>query len=161
VTVRGVGVETASESEPNFMEAELAVGMLEDFPALIWCKGSSQVVTERAELELGVQEAAKVSSENHAAGHFELRISELVDSNPSSSAEENDDRSSKTLMRKVLKKRESRTKPTDYIYKNHNPAGRKTAIQKFVVDVAVIGAEDGLAAEEPADDGEAGIQKWN
>jgi hypothetical protein len=49
--------------------------MLQDRPALIWCNGSSEVVTKCAELELGVQMAAKVSSEHYAASHFELRIS--------------------------------------------------------------------------------------
>jgi hypothetical protein len=114
-TVRGVRVETASGFESNFIEPELGVRMLEDFPALLWCNGSGQVVTEHAELELGVQKAAEVSTENKAAGHSELRISEVLDANPSSSAEENDNRSSKTLMRKALKERESRAEPTDYI----------------------------------------------
>ena len=85
----------------------------------------------------------------------------MLDANPSSGAAENDDRSSKTLMHKALKERESRAKSTDYIYKDDNPAGRETAGQKLVVDMAVIGAEDGLASEETADDGEAGIQKRN
>ena len=161
MTVRSVGVETAYEFESNFIESELAVSMLEDFPALIWCNSRSQVVTECAELELGVQLAAEVSSENQAAGHFELRVSELLDANPSSGAEENDNRPSKTLIRKALEKRESRAKPTDYIYKDDNPAGRETAGQKLMVDMTVIGAEDGLASEETADDGEAGIQEWN
>lgn len=115
MTVRSVSVETASKFESNFIEAELAVSMLEDFPALIWGNGSSQVFTERAEPEFGVQEAAEVPSENNSAGHFELRISEAVNSNPSCSAEEDDDRSPKTLMRKALHKRDSRTKPADYI----------------------------------------------
>ena len=29
------------------------------------------------------------------------------------------------------------------------------------MDVAAIGAEDGLVSEETADDGEPGIEKWN
>ena len=161
MTVHSVGVETAAEFESNFIEAELAVSMFEDFPALIWCNGRSQVVTERAELELGVQAATKGSSENNPAGHSELRVSEVLDANPSSSAEENDDRSSRTLMHEGLKQRESRAEPTDCIYKNDNPAGRETAGQKLVVDVAAVGAEDGLASEETAGDGEAGVQKWD
>src|SRR6266853_6618721 len=161
MTIRSLGVETASEFESNFIEAEFAVSMSEDFPAPVWCNGSGQVVTERAELELGVQVKAEVSSENNAAGHIELCVSEMLDANQSSSTKENDDRSSKTLMRKALKERESRAKPTDHIHKNDNPPGRETAGQKLVVDVTVIGAADGLASEETADDGEAGIQKWN
>ena len=161
VTVRGVRVETASGFESNFIEPELAVRMLEDFPALCWCNGSGQVVTEHAELELGVQKAAEVSTENKAAGHSELRISEVLDANPSSGTKENDDRSSKTLMRKALKERESRAEPTDYIYKKDNPAGREAAGQKLVVDVAVVSTEDGLASEEPASDRNSSIQKWN
>ena len=161
MTVRSVGVETASKFESNFIKAEIAVSMLEDFPALIWRDGSSQSLTERAELELGVQLAAEVSSENQAAGHSELGVFEVMDANPSSSAEENDDRSSKTLMGKVLKERESRANSTSYIYEDDDPAGREAAGQKLVVDVAVIGAEDGLSPEETADDGDAGIQKWN
>lgn len=161
MTVCCVGVETASKFESNFIEAELAVCMLEDFPALIWCNGSIQVDTERAELKLRVQVTTEVSSENHAAGHSELRVSEMLDGNPRSGAEENDDRSSKTFMEKALEERESRAKSTDYVYKDDDPAGRETAGQKLVVDVAVIGAEDGLTSEETADDGEAGIQERN
>jgi hypothetical protein len=161
MTVRCVGVETATEFESNFIEAELAVRMLKDFPTLFCCNGSSQLVTECVELEFGVQEAAEVSSESHAARHSELGVSEVLDANPSSGTAENDDRSSKTLMNKTLKERESRTESTDYVYKKDDPARRETARQKLVVDVAVIGAKDGLASEETADDGEAGIQKWN
>src|ERR1700680_2214422 len=123
MSVRSVIVETTSAFESNFIEAELAVSMLEDFPALIWCNGSSQVATERVELELGVQAAAKGSSENNAAGHSELCVSEMLNANPNSSAKENDDLSSKTLMRKALKERESRAKSADYIYKDDDPAG--------------------------------------
>jgi hypothetical protein len=161
MTVRSVSVEAASEFESNFIEAELAVSMLEDFPALVWCSGSSHVFTERAELELGVQVTAELSSENHAASHFELRVSEVLDANPSSDAEENDNWPSKTLMRKALKERESRAKPTDYVQKDDNPAGRETAGQKLVVDVTMIGAEDGLASEETADDCDSGVEEWN
>ena len=91
--------------------------MLEDFPALIWSNGSSQVFTERAELELGVQEAAEGASENNAAGRFELRVSEVLDCQSKlPSAEEDDDRSSKTLMRKVLKRaRQPRKARRSYI----------------------------------------------
>src|ERR1700681_1180707 len=161
MSVRSVGVETTSAFESNFIEAELAVSMLEDFPALICCNGSSQVVTERTELEFSVQVAAEVSSEKNPGSHIELCVSEALNANQSSDAKENDDRSSKTLMRVALKERESRAKPTGYIHKNDNPAGGKTAGQKLVVDVAAIGAEDGLAPEETADDGEAGIQERN
>ncbi|MGA8234515.1 MAG: hypothetical protein WB795_23765, partial [Candidatus Acidiferrales bacterium] len=135
--------------------------MSEDFPALIGCDGSREVVTERAELELSVQVTAEVPRENHAAGHLELCVSEVLDANPSSSAEEDDHCSSKTLMCKTLKERECRAKSANYIYKNDRPAGRKAAGQKLVVDVAVIGAENGLAAEETTDDRDAGIYKWN
>jgi hypothetical protein len=161
MSVRSVGVETTSEFESDFIEAELAVSMLEDFPALIWCNGSSQVVTERAELELGVQVAAEVSSEDNPPSYIELCISEVLNANPNSGAKENDNRPSKTLMRKALKERENRAKPTHHIYKDDNPAGRETVGQKLVVDVAAISAEDGLASEETADDGEASIQERN
>src|ERR1700676_2790355 len=161
MSIRSVGVETTSAFESNFIEAELAVSMPEDFPALIWCNGSSQVVTERAELEFRVQVAAEFSSENNPAGHIELCVSEVLNANQSSDAKKNDDRSSKTLMREALKERESRANPTGNIHKNDNPAGRETAGQKLVVDVAAIGAEDGLASEETADNGETGIQERN
>jgi hypothetical protein len=161
MAVRRVGVEPASEFESNFIEAELAVSMLEEIPASIWCVGNSQVVTELAELEFCVQTAAKLSSENNPAGHIELCVPEVVNANQSSGAKENDDHSSKTLMREALKERESRARPTDYIHKNHNTARRETAGQKLVVDMAAVGAEDGLASEETADDGETGIQERN
>jgi hypothetical protein len=85
----------------------------------------------------------------------------LLDANPSSSTKENDYHSSKTLMSKTLEKRKTRAKSTDYVYEDDNPAGRKTARQKLVMDMAVIGAENRLVSEETADDGEPGIQKWN
>src|ERR1700676_3042937 len=161
MSIRSVGVETTSAFESNFIEAELAVSMLEDFPALIWCNGSSQVVTESVELEFCVQVAAEVSSENNPAGHIELCVSEVLNANQSSDAKENDDRSSKTLMSEVLKERESRTNTTDYIHKNDNPAGRETAGQKLVVNMAAIGNEDGLTSQETTDNGEARIQERN
>src|ERR1700686_3651024 len=123
MSVRSVGVQTTSTFESNFIEAELTVSMLEDFPALVWCNGSSQVVTERAELEFCVQVAAEVSSENNPASHIELCVSEALNANQGSDAKENDDCSSKTLMRIALKDRESRANPTDNIHKKHNPAG--------------------------------------
>src|ERR1700686_826110 len=123
MSVRSVGVQTTSTFESNFIEAELTVSMLEDFPALIWCNGSSQVVTERAELEFCVQVAAEVSSENNPAGHIELCVSEALNANQSSDAKENEDASSKTLMRVALKERESRANPAGYIHKNDDPAG--------------------------------------
>jgi hypothetical protein len=106
------------------MEAELTVSVLENFPALIWRDRSSQVFTEGAELEFSIQVTAEVSRENHAASHFELRVSQVLDANPSSDAEENHNRPSKTFVRKALKERESRAKPANYIYKDGNPAGR-------------------------------------
>src|SRR6202041_921796 len=77
----------------------------------------------------------------------------------SSRAEENDDRSSKTLMGKVLKERKRRANSTSYIYEDDDSAGREAAGQKLVVNVPMIGTEDGLSPEETADDGDAGIQK--
>ena len=70
ITLSGVGVKVTSEFESNFIETELDVGMLEGFPALIWCKGGSQVFTKCAELEFSVQEAAEISRENNVGGPF-------------------------------------------------------------------------------------------
>src|ERR1700676_5731195 len=90
MSIRSVGVETTSAFESNFIEAELAISMSEDFPALIWCNGSSQVVTERAELEFRVQVAAEFSSENNPAGHIELCVSEVLNANQSSDEKKKD-----------------------------------------------------------------------
>jgi hypothetical protein len=161
MTVCSVGVELTTEFESDFIETELAVSILQDFPALIRCAGCSQFVSERAELELGFQLAAEVSAKNHTAGHVELRISEVLNSNPNANAKENGNYSAKTLMRKILKQRKSGTETTDYVNKNDNLPGRKATSQKFMMNVASIGAEYGLVAEESADDRESRIQKWN
>jgi hypothetical protein len=161
MTIRGVGIEMSSDFESNLVEAEFAVSSLENFPALIWRGGSSQVSTKRAELKFGVQCAPEVSGENQAAGHFKFRISKVMNANQNSRAEENDDHSSKALVCKALEEGESRAKPANYIYKQGNPAGREPTRQQFVVDVATIGSEDWLVSQETPDDGEASIQDWN
>ena len=112
---------------------------------------------ELAELQFSVQMAAELSSENQAASHLEFCVSKVLNANANSDTEKNDNRSSKTFMRKALNERESPAKSADYIYENDNPARSKTAGQKLVVDVAMIGAKNGLASEVTADDGKAGI----
>jgi hypothetical protein len=161
MTIRCVSVKTVSEFEPNFIKAEVTVSMLEDFPAPIRRIGSSQLVTEGVELELGFKLAAEVCAKNHTAGHLELRISEVLNSNPNTNAKENCDYSAKTLVRKILKERKSRTETADYVNKNDNLPGCKPASQKSVMDVVSIGTEYRLVAEKSADDRESRIQKWN
>src|SRR5258705_4535844 len=98
MTVGRICVQTIAEFESDFVESELTVIPLEDLPASIACRGSSQIAPERAQLQLGVQEAPEISVHDNATGHFELRVSKALDADPDSNAEEEDDPFSKRLM---------------------------------------------------------------
>ena len=161
VAVGGVGIGPARQLEFDFVEAEIAVGMVQHLPALVRGDGGGEIIVESDELKLGVEAAAEGAGEDHAAGRIELGVPEVLDADPGAEAEENDDGTGKLLMRNAGEQREPGADAAEAIDEEHDAPRGEAAREEFVVDVAAIGPKDGLMAEETANDGESGIEEGN
>src|ERR1035437_5112283 len=123
VAVGGVGIETVSQLEFDFVEAEIAVGMVQHLPALVRRGGGGKIVAESDQLELSVEEAAEGAAEDQAAGRIEFGVSEMLDANPGAEAEEENDRAYKLLMRDAGEQREAGTDAAEAIDEEHDAPG--------------------------------------
>ena len=123
VAVGRVGIETVSQLEFDFVEAEIAVGMVQHLPALVRGDGGGEIIVESRELKLGVEAAAEGAGEDHAAGRIEFGVPEMLDADPGAEAEENDDGTGKLLMRDGGEEREAGTDAAEAIDEEHDAPG--------------------------------------
>jgi hypothetical protein len=91
VAVGGVGVETVSKFEFDFVETEGAVGMVQDLPALVRGCGGGETIAESDQLELSVEQAPEGAPEDHAEGRIKFGVPAMLDADPGAEAEEEDD----------------------------------------------------------------------
>jgi hypothetical protein len=147
------------ELHGGLAEATGAAGLHQSTPTFLQRAGNVDGSLQMANGEVGVQGTTEDSAEDHVASGVEFLISEVLDGEPDEGTECDQDEAAKVFSDGTEEDGESGEGSGRGIEDIGNATGGKAAGQETVVDVAAVWAEDGLAAEEAAGDGESGIEE--
>src|SRR5260370_3166565 len=101
--------------------------------------------------------AAEGSLDEHTAGDSKFNVAEVLDPYPGGGAEQDQDEAD--VRRPHGTERQDGKKAGNSVQGEGDLARSESLVEQAVVNMTAVGGEDGLLAEEAADDGQGGVQQ--